>query len=70
MERPKPYRDWAVKIDPPANTSADDAFVYVQISPEDLAMYVTCDCGISPLEFIAWLAKEVDFLVEMDGCNK
>jgi hypothetical protein len=70
-DRPRPMIDWQEVATPPANDKTSDPLLaYVEVSPEAIAFYVTCHCGMSPLEFISWLAKEVDFLIEMDGCSK
>jgi hypothetical protein len=68
--KPRAFRDWVSKAQPSGNSTATDDLTYVEVSPEEIAYYVACHCGVGPLEFIAWLAAEVDFLIGIDGRNK
>lgn len=42
-----------------------------QIDPHEIAYYVHCRSGLSPMEFIAWLAGQLDLLDAIDPmCEK
>ena len=41
------------------------------ISPEDIALYVHCACGMSHLAFVRWLLGELETLEAIDPyCSK
>jgi hypothetical protein len=44
--------------------NADDTTI--EFSGEDIAMYVHCGCGMSPLAFVRWLISEIEVLEKID----
>lgn len=45
--------------------------VTVQFDGEDIAMWVHCGCGMSPLSFVRWLLGELETLDAIDRyCSK
>lgn len=49
----------------------DDTIHRVTVEPEDIALYAHCGCGMSPMEFVAWLTDQLVTLDAIDPeCGK